>query len=389
MRVAMLILEYAPITGGAQRQLAQVAPRLQARGVDVQVITRRAPGLPARELRDGVRVHRLPAPGPKALASAVFTAAAVARLAALRPDVVHAYSLFSPATTAAVFATLRRTPVVLKVLRGGLGGDVARLRAKPLARGRIAALQRRVNRWLTISDEIDAELASLGVPAERRLALPNGVDLERFRPPAAGEREDLRRSLGLGDAPTAVYCGRLVPDKRVGELLDAWRAVREALPEARLLVAGTGPEEAALRARPAPGVQLLGERDDVPELLRLADLFVLPSMAEGLSNALLEAMASGLPVVATRVGAAPELVDAGCGRLVEPGDPAALATAATELLVHPERTALGERARAIAAERYSLEAVADRLAALYRELAPRPADRAALRSGVAVGGGGA
>ena len=102
MRVAMVILEYAPLTGGAQRQLAAVAPLLAQRGVEIHVLTRRTRGLAAREEIGGVPVHRLAAPGPKAIASLCFTANAIARLAALRPDVVHAYSLFSPATIAAL-----------------------------------------------------------------------------------------------------------------------------------------------------------------------------------------------------------------------------------------------------------------------------------------------
>ena len=230
MRVAMVILEYAPIVGGAQRQLAALAPRLQERGIDVQVLTRRVGGLPPREDIDGVPVHRLPAPGPKAVASLAFTGAVLGRLARLRPDVVHAYSLFSPSTVAILAGHMLRVPTVVKVLRGGAGGELARLRSKPFSGARTARLRRDIDRFVTIADEIDVELAELGVPRPRRCAIPNGVDTDRFAPLAQPERIRLRDDLGLGDAPVAVFCGRLVPEKRVEVLLGAFRPLEPDSP---------------------------------------------------------------------------------------------------------------------------------------------------------------
>ena len=372
MRVAMVILEYAPITGGAQQQLAQVAPRLRARGIDVQVLTRRYAGLPARETVDGVPVERLPAPGSGARASLIFTAAATARLAALRPDVIHAYSLFSPTTAALLARAASGAPVVVKVLRGGEGGEIERIERKPLARPRIARLVRHVDRFLTISHEIDASLARVGVPPERRLALPNGVDLERFRPADRAERRALRQGLGLADVPTVVYCGRLVPEKNVAGLLAAWREVQRHHPGSQLVVVGGGVEADALRRDAGEGVVFAGDRSDVAPWLRAADLFVLPSRTEGLSNALLEAMAAGLPVVATRVGASHEVVrDGECGRLVAAGDDVALGRALDELLAHPEPERFGAAARAAVDPHYGLDGVVERLVALYGELAAR------------------
>lgn len=389
MRVAMIILEYMPITGGAQRQLARIAPLLQARGVDVQVLTRRAPGLAVREELDGVAVHRLPAPGPKAVASSCFTVAALAHLARLRPDVIHAYSLFSPATVAVLVDFVRPTPVVVKVLRGGPGGDLERLQRKPFSSLRLAWLRRHVDRFLTISREIDAELAAVAVDAAARLPLPNGVDLETFRPAGEDERAALRAELGLADEPLVLYCGRLVPEKGVDDLLEAWRGVRETHPEARLAIVGAGPEEARLRALAGPGVLFLGRRDAVAPLLRAADLFVLPSHTEGLSNALLEAMASALPVVATRVGAAPELVDEAVGRLVAPRDVSGLRRAIGELLDQPKPSPLAARARERVAARYSLESVAERLVDLYGELLAGRRARGVAERGAPLPGGDA
>lgn len=391
MRVVMVILEYLPITGGAQRQLASLAPLLQRAGAEVHVITRRAPGLVTEETLGDVRVHRLPAPGPKAIASLVFTLASLWRLRALRPDVVHAYSLFSPATIGVLARALLGVPVVVKVLRGGHAGDVERLRRKPLARLRIAAMRRAIRAFISISREIDAELEALGVDEARQVAIPNGVDAERFRPAAAGEREALRDELGLPAGPVAIYTGRLVPEKRVVELAASWSELRERVPGATLLVVGDGVCAAELRERAVDGVRLLGELDDVAPLLRAADVFVLPSATEGLSNALLEAMATGLPVVATRVGGAVDVVeDHRSGRLVSVDDTAALTAALAELLdpsQGAERDVLGRGARERMLTGYSLESVAARLSELYAEAVRGPADRLAAHTIVAGGGG--
>jgi glycosyltransferase involved in cell wall biosynthesis len=381
MRVAMVILEYAPILGGAQLQLAQVAPRLRARGIDVHVLTRRVNALPAREEIDGVPVRRLPAPGGKLTASLAFTASCAMHLAALRPDVIHAYSLFSPSTAALLVRAVSGVPVVVKVLRGGEGGEIERLERKPLARPRIDRIVRHVDRFITISEEIDASLARVGVPGARRVAIPNGVDVERFRPAGPEERRALRARLGLLGAPAVVWCGRLVPEKNVAGLLDVWRAVRMQHPESQLLVVGSGPEEAALRRVAGDGVVFLGEQSDVSSVLRAADLFVLPSRTEGLSNALLEAMAAGLPVVATRAGAAEEIVrDGAMGRLVPIGDDDALGRALCELLGDPDRARLGAHARETVVARHALDKVVERLVALYGELAGQ---RRSVRAGLA------
>lgn len=121
MRVAMIIQGYYPRLGGAERQLGAIAPRLQAMGVNIQVLTRRYPGLKSREDVAGIPVHRLPVPGPKPLASLAFTMSALLLLRKLRPDIIHAHELFSPATTAVAARRLLGIPVVVKILRSASG----------------------------------------------------------------------------------------------------------------------------------------------------------------------------------------------------------------------------------------------------------------------------
>jgi glycosyltransferase involved in cell wall biosynthesis len=380
VRVVMLILEYHPITGGAQRQIASVAPLLRARGAHVEVWTRAVAGLPRSESIEGVTVYRLGWPG----STASFAAEAIARLVRARPDVLHAYSLFSPAAVALFARCALGVATVVKVLRGGELGDVVRLRRKPLGEQRAAGLARGIDRFVAISREIDAELAALGVAAERRCFLPNGVDIDRFARADERERAELRARLDLQGTPLVVYTGRLVPEKRVEDLLVAWAGVRAAHATAELIVLGTGPCESELRRSAPPGVLFRGDVADVAPYLRCADAFVLPSSTEGLSNALLEAMAAGLAVVATAVGGAIDLIEDGqSGCLVAPGQPSALQDALATVLANPAlRARLGARARERVTSTHALPGVADRLLHLYRDLAAAPPTHALRRLAV-------
>lgn len=207
-----------------------------------------------------------------------------------------------------------------------------------------------------------------GVSRERIEVIPNAVDVERFRPAARGERERLRTRLGIPATAPVIGCvANLRPIKGHDALLEAFAAVCVRMPEARLALVGEGPTEAALRGRAGvlgvlDRVHFLGPRGDVPELLRAFDLAVLASHSEGLSNALLEAMASGLPTVATAVGGNPELLEDGAlGLLVPPHDAAAMAAALGDLLASPDRcrqlgAAARERVRARNSPKHVLDA---------------------------------
>jgi glycosyltransferase involved in cell wall biosynthesis len=371
IRVAMMIQGYAPRIGGAERQLAALAPLLREQSVEVSVLTRRYAGLAPFERVEGVPVYRLPIPGPYQLGSLVFTLAALPLLARLRPHIVHAHELLSPTTTALAAKRVLGCPVVAKVLRGGVDGDLAKLRRNRLSARRVAIIRDRVDAFVAISREIDGELAALGVPQERRAFIPNGVDLDRFAPAAPCERQALRAQLGLPDVPIAVFSGRLAPEKRIDLLLATWPEVRAAHPDALLLLVGEGPEqERYARAAGCMGARFAGAVADVAPYLRAADLFVLPSATEGLSNALLEALAAGLPAVATSVGGTPDILANGeSGLLVPAGDPPALLRALLALLGDGAlRERFGKSGRARVSGAYALPATALRLRALYDQL---------------------
>jgi len=344
---------------------------LERRGVHGTVITRRRPGTPRHAREPGLDVIRIPIPERAAGASIAYTAGGLAALARLRPDVIHAYDLLSPATIALAGGAVTGAPVVAKVLSAGHGGDVDRLLHKPLGARRLAMQARRFAAFACLSDDVERELAAHGVPHERLRRIPNGVDADEFRP-ARGpdERSALRRELGLAEEGLlSLYCGRFADVKRVDVLLEAFRSA-----PGRLLLVGDGHEEGRLRALAAAPelggrVQVRGTVDDPAPLFRAADLYLSASGTEGMSGSVLEAMASGLPVVAAEASGMEELLAAGCGVLLAQATPAAVAAAVGELeRDRALRERLGDAARARVTSSYRLEAVADLLAGLYEEV---------------------
>jgi glycosyltransferase involved in cell wall biosynthesis len=367
----MLIQRFHPHVGGAERQLQSLIPKLAERGVQVGVLTRRHAELPARDGVAGALVYRAPMPGGRVAAALVYTLATLGFLLRHRRriDVLHAHELLSPTTAAVLGKLLLRRPVIAKAVRGGWLGDVEVLRAARLGRFRLWLYARLVDRFVTISDEIDRELVAAGVPRERIVRIANGVDIDRFHPLEAAQRANLRHELGLGGRPTVLFVGRLAAEKGLDDLLQAWPTVMRAQPDAVLLLAGDGPERARLEARGLPGIRFLGEVEDPAPYLQVADCFVLPSSSEGLSNALLEALASGVACVATGIGGTVDAVRDGVeGLLVPPRDPGALADALVRALSPDSRAGFGRAARERMIREYSLDQTADRLVGLYREL---------------------
>lgn len=233
-----------------------------------------------------------------------------------------------------------------------------------------------VDRFVCVSHDSARQMIAQGVPARRVRVLWNGIDLARFR-----------RRGPKADGPI-VTVARLSPEKDVANLLRAMAILARTDATARLEIAGDGPaREGLLRLAGElglnPRVKFLGETRDIPALLARASMFVLPSLAEGLSLTLLEAMGSGLPVIATRAGGNPEVVDdGGTGLLAPPRDPSALADAILQLRRDPERAAeMGNAGRHRAEAFFDVRRMVARYEALYerRQDADLPSEAPALR----------
>ena len=377
LRLAAVIQSYLPVLGGAQTQVQQLGPLFARRGVDTVVVTRRVPGTPAVARDDGLLVHRLWVPERSGAASLAYMSQGVAQVLRARPDVVHVHDLLSPATIGLLSAGILRVPVVALVASTGPGGDIDRLLHKPAGARRLRRIIRHVAAFHTLADEVEAELIAHGAPAERLQRIPNGVDTERFRPPSGDERETARRRLGLSpDAVVSIYCGRFAPVKRLDVLLEAFRDA-----PGELVLVGNGSEEEHLRAIAqteglAGRVHVHPAVDDPAPILRAADLYVSASSTEGMSNSVLEAMASGLPVVASPASGMGEIVTAATGALAADMSAGELARAIAALAGDAARRGrCAAAARALVVTRYSLAGTAEQLVGLYRRLAAsrRPA----------------
>ena len=228
---------------------------------------------------------------------------------------------------------------------------------------------RRFDAAIGVSEEVTEELQAW-LPKQVVHKIANGVDVERYRPVLS--RQDAKKALGIPDLQTIGFVGRLSPAKGVSVLLSALKRLHnQGIPFCALIV-GEGEHRTELTQQVrAMGlhskVQFLGERADTPLVYSALDVFVLPSFKEAFPMTILEAMASGVPVVATRVGDVNLMVeDKVTGRLVQPGDEVDLSAAIGYFLSDPDHaTRIAEKARARVIDRYSSRAMAERYHAIY------------------------
>ncbi len=353
--------------GGAQKLLLTFSAEARRRAIATTVITLNTslenPAVPQRLRASGAEVVRLPAPRLFDLRRFVQL---VRLLRRERFDVLQVHLTYANilAPLAAWFA---RTPVVATLHLAGPDPG-------------LAPRKQQLEDWILRRLRLVQQLVAVGfVAAEfyaprlngRTIAvIPNAVD--PIPPLDAAACQALRATLMDDPAhPLALAVGRLTAIKAFPDLIDAWALVAATHPEARLVIAGSGDQEQAIRARITrhglqEKVRLLGSRDDVPQLLQAADLFVSSSHLEGLPVAVLEALAAGLPVVGTEVGDVPHVLIKDTGIVVPPRQPAQLAEAIVALLDDPaRRQAMSVAARQHIAAHYSPAAWVDRLLEVY------------------------
>lgn len=295
-----------------------------------------------------------------------------------RPHILHTHTAKAGAIgrAAAVLAGDARPPVVVHTFHGHvLKGYFDRPRTA-FFRQVERTLARTSDALVAVSPEVRDELVSLGVaPAEKFAVIRLGIPLQE-RLGGAGAELDYRALYGIPrDAFIVGWVGRMTGVKDTAAILDIVRATRERRVEAVLCMVGDGPdrerlEELAHELGIARACYFVGYQEDVAGYYRLFDAFVLPSVNEGTPVSAIEALASGTPVVANRVGGVPDVVRDGVdGYLVEPGDTDGAAARLAELAADPElRRHLGEAGRAHVLERYSVARLVDDVDRLYRSL---------------------
>ena len=387
-RVRLAILITRLIRGGAQRIALQTFLRTSPERFDRRFLTgpdlgaegdffaeARAAGVEPVVVRS---LHREISPGAD-LAALVWL---VKYLRRERIEILHTHTS-KAGFLGAVAARLAGTPVVVYTPHGHIFGEGARIPGVE-GRGRRAMLlrlRRLAERWsdriVALNQEDLEEQVALGLaPREKYVVVPNGIDLGVYESSANGQgRDEVRADLRIrGRTPTVAVVGRLTTEKGQDVLIRALARLGGRRAPV-LLIIGGGPEEAALREMcrslgVEERVRFLGVRTDVPVLLRGADIVVLPSRYESGGLALMEAMASGLPVIASDVGGVPDLIrDGEEGLLVPPGDPEPLADAIHRVIYNPRLAGrLAAAGRAKVRRDHTIDRTATILQGLYAKL---------------------
>lgn len=353
--------------GGLERMVLELVKLQHRQGHRCQVVCLFERGARAHELDElGIPVH---ACGKRRGLDLRALALARRAVRSHATDVLHTHN--AVAHYQAVLATCGLGVRRVINTRHGMGSNRRAGRREWLYRRALA----RTDAVVTVCQAACRDAIRRGiVPATMAKVVPNGIRVESFPTANAAMRERLLRMLQL-PVQTGVIgsVGRLNWAKDQAGLIRAFRQVHEERSDAVLVLIGEGElraelQQCAITEGVSDSVRFLGDRNDVPELLQGLDLFVLSSLSEGYSMALLEACAVALPIVATTVGGNGEIVhDGSSGRLVPAGDPAALANAMLDLLRSPERAlALGRAARTWVEQYGSLETMALHYASLYR-----------------------
>ncbi|MEO8288312.1 MAG: glycosyltransferase [Chloroflexota bacterium] len=332
-----------------------VTPTLRALDVPVTELNQRnAYDLPAlRDLVRYIRKHRI--------------------------DIIHTHLIASD-VMGRMAGFLTRTPVVSTIHNSREDLDQEPKRRQQLEKWTARFMVRRL---IVVSELLRTEIANwFGVPLKKVVAIPNGIDIDRFRPTANFDRAAMKQELVGGNYPIVVNVARWTPQKAQKYLIDAAKIISEARPDVRFLLVGHGPLQGELEAQAqalgiADRVIFAGFRDDIGNVLGASDVFVLSSLWEGMPLALLEAMAASLPTVATDVGGVAQVLQHGrTGLLVPPADAKALAAALLDCLNNPEQAHLyGDNGYAWVQQHYSMAAWVRKLEQLYRAEAGRRGKR--------------
>jgi len=365
----LLFLTTGLAYGGAETQLVHLATRLKSRGWKVGVVSLMPPKAYVEDLEAaGVPVFSLGIrrkfPDPRPFLRLVRI------IRRWQPQIVHSHMVHAN-LLARIVRPLAPFPVLIctahNINEGGRLREILYRLTDPLCDLTTQVSQAGLERYVRVG----------AVPRRKIRYIPNGVDTERFKPNPE-DRLKVRKELGV-DGFVWLAVGRFDPQKDYPNMLQAFARVVRKYPDTVLLIAGDGSlretmENLARELGVEKQAKFLGIRRDIPQLMNAADAYVMSSSWEGMPMVLLEASATGLPIVATDVGGNREIVLEGkTGFLAPPGNPEALALAMVRLMDLPEekRLEMGRKAREHVAEHFSLEKVVDLWEALYEELLRR------------------
>ena len=386
MKILMVISQFHPIIGGAEKQAQLLGQALMKKGIDVDIVTGWWDrGTPRNETVGGLKVFRnfscwgmFGIKGIRTFGglSYMVSLGAYLLLHGWKYDIIHVHQMLYPAFVSVLMGrSILRKPVLVKYACSGITSDMNQLKRFPLGSLQLAYLLKAMDCVVTVSQEGVDEFKAVGYPESRIVHIPNGV-----LAPSEGKSSYDR-------VHRVITTARLDKQKGIDVLLRAWAQVVQKQNDVMLFVMGQGPAEKELKRLTEQlglggSVKFPGVTHDIDSYLKDADLFVLSSRAEGLSNALLEAMSYGIPCIATNISGNAELLGIGADEIPAGGymtaknglafttdDVEGLSEAILYFMRHSkEREEMGRRGRAFVQDHYSIDYVADTYIALYRRL---------------------
>lgn len=385
-RVCLITESYYPIVGGGETQSRITAEDLVARGFEVMIVTRQSHSeLKTYEEIGAIRVHRVPPQGKGHLKRWTMIKNVLPLLIKKRHefDVVLVCGYRALGIPAVLVSQIYRKTCILKAdnngemsgafFAGGLKKWNLELSSWPvrLSLWLRNGLFKRADAFVSLSSEISHELNQAGIPPHQVWTIPNSVDVDKFHPVSDLVRANLRSKLGLPeDKKIVVYTGRLLTTKGLPPLLAVWKDIQPAHPNVKLLIVGGGSKDIhdcedylhsfVKNNQLSDSVHFTGDVNNVDEYLKAADVFVFPTWNEAFGISLIEAMACGLPVIATPTGGPKDIVtDEENGLFAEFGNFEQLKQAIETLVASaPKANALGAAALETVQERYTRTAVA-------------------------------
>jgi glycosyltransferase involved in cell wall biosynthesis len=378
--ICMVIAHFPPTVGGSEKQAESLAHHLKNKGYQILVATMQLPGEKAYEVFNGLEIYRLPSYVRSRAFPLLFLISLIIFLVKKRKrySVIHGHLASSPAVVSAIIGLILGKKRILKLGASREYGDVGTSKRTLRGRCKLWLLKKSVQRFIVTNQEMRDELLMMGFSTEVVELIPNGVDTDEFIPLKKPDREKIEKEMGFERKKFVVFIGRLEPQKNVATLIEAWAELKNKFPHI-LLIVGEGSDRDCLRdlvksLNMEGRVMFVGKVSprEIYRYHQLADVFVLPSLSEGISNSLLEAMSCGKPVLASRIGGNYDVIkDEVDGFLFSPGNTFELSRKLERLLLDGYlRECFGQRAREKMEKMYSFHLIASRYSLLYSMLNP-------------------
>ena len=389
LRVCIVSPLYHPNIGGPGKQSVTFVGKYFSKGGSIFVFCRKMSGLPSYDYNPYIKVYKLRAFYPQIhnleeisfknlLISLSFSTSLIISLIRRRKEynLVHFFGAGLPLILSVLFLKIMGKKITATVLAANLGNEAGSLKNRYFPLGFLMTnVLKNVDFFIAMTEEIENALLNDGFKKDRIRRIPNWVDTNKFHPIGQANKISLRKRLGLDESITVLFVGRLVHRKGTDVLIKAWKEVILDNSSCVLLIAGRGIEQNKLESLCknlgiGGNVLFLGHINNVEKYLKVVDVFVFPSMQEGMPTVLLEAMACRLPVIATRIGGVVDIVkDRENGLLVTPGSSEELKDAILSLLEnrHLSET-MAENAYETIREGYYVDKVIDEYVSLYKKV---------------------